>query len=115
MTTWTSPSFPPPFTRDDYGWPMSVEVLCATKGGGYSIGYYRDMSDEYQSYTPDWISACSEGWNITDQVIGWQYLDTHPEEEKSGPIECPVCNRLHGTGVTERNGHPEVRSEEEKP
>lgn len=57
---------------EDYSYFLiSEQVLVKTRHGEVMCAYYKEDEDKNEK----WISACSEGWDITKSVTHWKLID----------------------------------------
>jgi len=76
---WKPAGDPPEMAMAEYGWRLeSVPVLGLTKHGGMAVAFAcRDLPEEGEEAPKTrWISGCSEGWDITDELAWWTELPT---------------------------------------
>ena len=72
---WTAINEPPEMLASEYGWPMSEPVLGFSKYGRMQVVTYEQVDDDY---VPEWRTACSERWNVTDELTHWMNLPQTP-------------------------------------
>lgn len=75
---WTSvtESIPEAQEGNIYGYKTSKEVLICTRYNSIKTAYVMiDIEDEHLK----WVSACSEGWDITKEVTHWMPLPEPPK------------------------------------
>lgn len=76
MTTiWTPVSNPPELEDDPTMWPTSKPVLGFCADGKMRIVTCESIDEDAG---PQWISNCSERWNLTGQVLFWTQLPAAP-------------------------------------
>ena len=63
------PKVPDP--ENCYAYSTSEKVLIKTKNEEVMCAYYQQDED----FNEKWISACSEGWDITSHVTNWKFID----------------------------------------
>lgn len=60
------------YSPDDYSYFLiSEQVLVKTRHDEVMCAYYQEDEDKNEK----WISACSEGWDITKSVTHWKLID----------------------------------------
>jgi hypothetical protein len=73
---WSSPAAPPamrPAEDAPYGWPASQPVLARYDSAEMAVVTYEQMDE---SDPPQWVTSCSERWNVSSRVVAWRPLPT---------------------------------------
>lgn len=72
---WTPVSSPPTTTSQEYEWPRYEPVLGITKHGRIHVVAYEQVDEDCE---PTWRTACSERWDVTDDITHWMNLPQPP-------------------------------------
>ena len=81
MGTKWNPVNEPPGVHEDWmhGTLISDYVLVYRRAGRMCCAYYQIWVDG-EEYEATWITADSEGWDITNEVTHWMPLPESPKE-----------------------------------
>jgi hypothetical protein len=75
---WQSKSNPPPTPDDSMLYCLrSVPVLGFFRSKKKAVVIYQKDPEEG---TEKWFTDDSEGWNVTEDIVAWQYLPDDPPE-----------------------------------
>lgn len=73
MIKFTPVTRPPAMAVNDLLHPSSEPVLGLYKSGGQAVVRCHQI-DEDNPGKLTWYTNCSEGWDVTEFVVGWQAL-----------------------------------------
>ncbi|GEM_PF-6840305 len=80
---WKLVDNPPPVAMVDGMAPItSGPVLALRKGGRKCVARYESWDtglDEGETAEFHWVTDCSEGWRIDEDITHWQWLPEDPE------------------------------------